>query len=167
MQGLVIRRAKIGRRGSQYASEVYRGLLTDHGLVGSMGRRGNPYDNAKAESFMKTLKVEAVYLMDYETLEDVTADLPRFIRRGLQYSPTPFRARLSQPGPVRGRPRPADGQNCRLACRRREAQSGSCMERENLAGDAKGKSTSGSNREAESTDAPERGGLPCSSDEAG
>ena len=41
-----------------------------------------------------------------------------------------------------------------------------CMERENLAGDAKGKGTSGSNREAESTDAPERGGLPRSSDEA-
>jgi putative transposase len=44
-----------------------------------MGRRGNPYDNAKAESFMKILKVEAVHLMDYETFEDVTADLPRFI----------------------------------------------------------------------------------------
>src|ERR1700737_5463502 len=53
------------------------------------------------------------------------------------------------------------------ACRRREAQSGSGTERENLAGDAKGKGASGSNREAESTDAPERGGLPCSSDEAG
>ena len=53
------------------------------------------------------------------------------------------------------------------ACSQREARSGSCMERENLAGDAKGKSTSGSNREAESTDAPERGGLPRSSDEAG
>ena len=53
------------------------------------------------------------------------------------------------------------------ACRRREAQSGSCAERENLAGDAKGKGASGSNREAESTDAPERGGLPCNSDEAG
>src|SRR6266480_6578649 len=53
------------------------------------------------------------------------------------------------------------------ACRRREAQSGSCMERENLAGDVKGKGASGSNREAESTDAPERGGLPCSSAEAG
>ena len=52
------------------------------------------------------------------------------------------------------------------ACRRRETQSGSCMERENLAGDAKGKGTSGSNREAESTDAPERGGLPRSSVEA-
>ena len=36
--------------------------------IGSMGRRGNPYDNAKAESFMKTLKVEAVYLMNYLSL---------------------------------------------------------------------------------------------------
>ena len=53
------------------------------------------------------------------------------------------------------------------ACRRREAQPGSCTERENLAGDAKGKGASGSNREAESTDAPERGGLPRSSEETG
>jgi putative transposase len=66
-------------RGSQYASQAYRQVLQDHGFAGSMSRRGNPYDNAKAESFIKTLKVEAVYLMDYETLEDVTADLPRFI----------------------------------------------------------------------------------------
>ena len=51
------------------------------------------------------------------------------------------------------------------ACRRREARPGFGTERENLAGDAKGKGTSGSNREAESTDAPERGGLPRSSDE--
>ena len=53
-------------RGVQYASELYRRKLVEHGLRGSMGRRGNPYDNAKAESFMKTLKVEAVYRMDYE-----------------------------------------------------------------------------------------------------
>ena len=44
-----------------------------------MGWRGNPYDNAKAESFMKTLKVEEIYLMKYDTFEDVTASLPRFI----------------------------------------------------------------------------------------
>ena len=46
------------------------------------------------------------------------------------------------------------------ACRQREARSGSGTERENLAGDDKGKGASGANREAESTDAPERGGLP-------
>ncbi len=53
------------------------------------------------------------------------------------------------------------------ACRRREAQPGSCTERENLHGDAKGKGASGYNCEAESTDAPVRGGLLRSSVEAG
>jgi putative transposase len=66
-------------RGSQYASEKHRALLDRYGFVGSMSRRGNPYDNAKAESFMKTLKVEAVYLTEYDTYDDVAADLPRFI----------------------------------------------------------------------------------------
>ena len=66
-------------RGSQYAAQAYRHTLDRHGLVGSMGRRGNPYDNAKAESFMKTLKVEAVYPMAYETVSEVAEDLPRFI----------------------------------------------------------------------------------------
>ena len=66
-------------RGSQYASGKHRALIDKYGFVGSMSRRGNPYDNPKAESFMKTLKVEAVYLNEYETYEDVTADLPGFI----------------------------------------------------------------------------------------
>lgn len=66
-------------RGSQYASAPHRALLGRHGFFGSMSRRGNPYDNPKAESFMKTLKVEAIYRMDHETFDDVAADLPAFI----------------------------------------------------------------------------------------
>jgi putative transposase len=66
-------------RGSQYASEPYRAKLAVHGLKGSMGRRGNPYDNAKAESFMKTLKHEEVHLNGYETFADVVGRLPRFL----------------------------------------------------------------------------------------
>jgi len=66
-------------RGSQYAAEPYRRELEAHGLVGSMGRRGNPYDNAKAESFLKTLKHEEVHLARYETFQDVIDRLPRFI----------------------------------------------------------------------------------------
>jgi putative transposase len=66
-------------RGSQYAATDYRRELAEHGLKGSMGRRGNPYDNAKAESFMKTLKVEEVYLTKYKTFEEVATGLPHFI----------------------------------------------------------------------------------------
>ncbi|WP_299822868.1 IS3 family transposase [uncultured Jannaschia sp.] len=66
-------------RGSQYASAKHRALIEKHGFFGSMSRRGNPYDNPQAESFMKTLKAEAVYLNEYDIYEDVTADLPGFI----------------------------------------------------------------------------------------
>ncbi len=66
-------------RGSQYASELHRGIIAEQGFSGSMSRRGNPYDNAKAESFMKTLKVEDAYLMEYETFDEVATGLPRFI----------------------------------------------------------------------------------------
>jgi putative transposase len=68
-------------RGSQYAAQAYRDRLVEAGLVGSMGRRGNPYDNAMAESLMKTLKVEGVYPMAFETFEDVAVQLPRFIAK--------------------------------------------------------------------------------------
>ncbi|MGY4445698.1 hypothetical protein ACVWZR_000355 [Bradyrhizobium sp. i1.3.1] len=64
---------------AQYAAAAYRDHLAAHGLIGSMGRRGNPYDNATAESFMKTLKVEAVYPMAFETFIDVAENLPRFL----------------------------------------------------------------------------------------
>ena len=47
--------------GMQYASKEYTDLLKKHGVQISMSRKGNPYDNAKCESFMKTLKYEEVY----------------------------------------------------------------------------------------------------------
>jgi putative transposase len=68
-------------RGSQYASTQYRRALEDYGLIGSMSSRGNPYHNAQAESFMKTLKVEEIYLAGYETFADVITRLPIFIEQ--------------------------------------------------------------------------------------
>lgn len=59
-------------RGSQYAATACRDHLVADGLVGSMGRRSNPYDNAKAERFTKTLKVGAVQPMAFETFVDIT-----------------------------------------------------------------------------------------------
>jgi hypothetical protein len=64
------------RSGGIAGAELWNSEPTKRALG---GRCGNPYDNAKAESFMKTLNVEAVYLMDYHIFEDVAADLPRFI----------------------------------------------------------------------------------------
>lgn len=68
-------------RGSQYADANYRHMLATAGMRGSMSAPGNPYHNAQAESFMKTLKVEQVYLAGYESFEDVTAQLPTFIEK--------------------------------------------------------------------------------------
>lgn len=66
-------------RGVQYAAKSYRDELHRRGLVASMSRRGNVYDNALAESFMKTLKHEEVTLNDYRTIHDVLQAVPRFI----------------------------------------------------------------------------------------
>jgi putative transposase len=71
-------------RSSQYASENYRALLAEHGLAGSMGRRGNPDDNAKAGSFIKTLKVEAVYLYGIRDLRRRDRGPSPLHRRGRQ-----------------------------------------------------------------------------------
>lgn len=68
-------------RGVQYASEDYTALLKANGFCISMSRKGNPYDNAYAESFMKTLKYEEVLLNDYETFNDVLERLPHFIEQ--------------------------------------------------------------------------------------
>ena len=66
-------------QGVQYCSEDYIELLTEWKFQISMSRKGNPYDNAWAESFMRILKYEEIYLSEYETYEDVVNRLPRFI----------------------------------------------------------------------------------------
>src|SRR5207253_10385274 len=68
-------------RGVQYASKDYIELLTEHGILISMSRRGNPYDNAQAESFMKTLKYEEVYRSDYRDQRDVRSSVAHFLEK--------------------------------------------------------------------------------------
>jgi transposase InsO family protein len=66
-------------RGVQYASKDYVDLLKKNKFQISMSRKGNCYDNAKAESFFKTLKREEVYLWDYQTFDDVQKRMQFFI----------------------------------------------------------------------------------------
>jgi putative transposase len=68
-------------QGVQYASGKYVEELKSHGFEISMARMGNPYENARMESFFKTLKYEEVYLYEYETFDDVIARLPYFIEQ--------------------------------------------------------------------------------------
>jgi putative transposase len=68
-------------RGVQYACTAYVDLLKQHGMAISMSRRGNPYDNAQAESFMKTLKYEEVYRTEYRDLTEAYASISEFIER--------------------------------------------------------------------------------------
>ena len=68
-------------RGVQYASQEYTDLLKQHGAQISMSRKGNPYDNAACESFVKTLKYEEVYRSEYRDLADAYAQIGEFLER--------------------------------------------------------------------------------------
>jgi len=68
-------------RGVQYASNDYTSLLKGHGGKISMSRKGNPYDNAACESFMKTLKYEEVYRQEYRDMAEARASIERFIEK--------------------------------------------------------------------------------------
>jgi transposase InsO family protein len=83
-------------QGVQYACSQYIRELEGHEVAISMSARGNPYDNAYAESFFKTLKNEEVYLWEYECFTDVVERIPQFIEQvynrkrvhsGIQYLP--------------------------------------------------------------------------------
>lgn len=68
-------------RGVQYASAVYTEMLQQHGAAISMSRKGNPYDNAACESFMKTLKQEEVYRNEYRDFYDARASIGEFLEQ--------------------------------------------------------------------------------------
>ncbi len=68
-------------QGVQYASGAYVERLRTHGIRVSMASVGNPYENAQAEAFFRTLKREEVYLKDYQTFEEAHADLAHFIEQ--------------------------------------------------------------------------------------
>ena len=68
-------------RGLQYARGDYVAILEKYGIVPSMSRPANPYDNASCESFMKTLKREEIYANKYDTLEHLRANIEEFIEQ--------------------------------------------------------------------------------------
>jgi transposase InsO family protein len=68
-------------RGSQYASNEYTDLLKSNGIAISMSRKGNPWDNAACESFMKTLKYEEVLRNEYRDLADARASIREFLEK--------------------------------------------------------------------------------------
>jgi transposase InsO family protein len=94
-------------RGSQYASNDYTDLLKANGITISMSRKGNPWDNAACESFMKTLKYEEVLRNEYRDLAEARASIREFLEKvynqkrlhsALGYlPPSEFEANLATP----------------------------------------------------------------------
>ena len=66
-------------RGSQYASESHREILKDHGIIQSMSRKGDCWDNAVAESFFHTLKTELIHHIKFQTREKAKQTIFEYI----------------------------------------------------------------------------------------
>ena len=86
-------------RGVQYACREYAALLEAHGIVPSMSRTANPYDNAACESFMKTLKYEEILCNRYSSLEELAAHIEEFI--GEYYNRKRLHSALGYRSPAR------------------------------------------------------------------
>ncbi len=85
-QAIVVRQPSEGLvhhsdRGVQYASAEYVAVLEKHGMIPSMSRPANPYDNASCESFLKTLKREEIYANQYSDLEHLRTNIQEFIEK--------------------------------------------------------------------------------------
>jgi putative transposase len=68
-------------RGIQYACREYVSVLEEHGIVPSMSRPGNPYDNGKCESFIRTLKQEEIYTREYRDRADLETHVGHFLEQ--------------------------------------------------------------------------------------
>jgi len=85
-QAIAARQVSVGLvhhsdRGVQYASAEYAAVLEKHGMIPSMSRPANPYDNASCESFLKTLKREEIYANQYSDLEHLRTNIEEFIEK--------------------------------------------------------------------------------------
>ena len=87
-------------RGKQYCSDEYTALLKRHGVKISMADVGMSVDNPYAESFNRTLKVEEVYLSDYETIRDARVSIKRFIEDVYNKKTPAFLPRLRSAGRI-------------------------------------------------------------------
>jgi putative transposase len=85
-------------RGVQYASHDYTGTLQEHGIAISMSRKGNPWDNAACESFMKTLKFEEVHRTEYRNLPHARSAIGEFLEK--IYNQKRLHSALSYRSPV-------------------------------------------------------------------
>ena len=66
-------------QGVQYCCQEYVNILQGNNINISMSERANPYDNAKMESFFRTLKVEEVYMFEYDSFEEAVQGITHFI----------------------------------------------------------------------------------------
>ena len=85
-------------RGSQYCSDKYRNLIKINKLIGSMSRKGNCWDNAIAESFFHTLKVELVHENKYKTREEAKSSIFRYIEQ--YYNRTRLHSGIDYKAPI-------------------------------------------------------------------
>ena len=90
-------------RGVQYASHDYTEMLKQHHATISMSRKGNPYDNAACESFMKTLKYEEVYRNEYRDFHEARASIGEFLERVYNQKRLALGSRVCSAGRVRER----------------------------------------------------------------
>src|SRR5690554_8183784 len=85
-------------QGSQYASDLYRGTLADHGLIQSMSRKGNCWDNACVESFFHSMKVEAIQYEPIMTRSEMRQTIFEYIE--VDYNRTRRHSALGYLSPV-------------------------------------------------------------------